>query len=97
MAYVLYEQVECSDVVVRTVADLNVPGAATHAELQAQGDGDINYTMDGVTVPNPSIGMVLRATAPPKLFLIEDVNNIRFVRSAAGTHLNVHYSGGRNI
>lgn len=93
MPYILYEQVLLDDATVRTVADLDPP-EATHAELQAQSDGDINYTMDGLTDPNASIGMVLRATDPPKTFLIDDVRRIRFLKSAADTHLNVHYFTG---
>lgn len=97
MAYLSYEQIDCSSPAVQDADALTIPASATHAELQAQAEGDINYTMDGTTQPGASSGMVLRSTDSPKTFLIEDLRNIRFVKSGAATKLNVHYFGGRDI
>ena len=96
MSYLSYEQVAVSNVVL-TAAALTIPAAATHVELQASGN-NIGYTMDGATDPTDGAngsGMILLTTAEPKLFLVEDLRNIRFVRHAAGDgNLNVHYYAG---
>ena len=95
--YLSYEQVDAATV--KTVSALTIPAEATHAELQASG-GDISYTMDGETDnPGSGRGMIMHSDADPKLFLIEDVRNIRFVRGngVADANLNIHYVGGRSI
>ena len=79
---------------VKTKADLSIPPTATHAELQAESsaitDG-IRYTMDG-TEPTTTLGMILPSSADPKLFLIEDIQRIKFIRRGANdTALLVHY------
>ena len=78
MAYLLYEQITVDPNTVMTIADLNPPTQATSAELQAD-NANINYTMDGSTDPEASSGMVLLTTEPPREFLIEDIQNIRFI------------------
>lgn len=94
--YLLFER-EASGAAVKTVSDLAPPGEATHAELQADTQA-IRYTMDGVTDPTSSSGMLLLTTSDPKLFLIEDLKRIRFIQGAGGAGgLNVHYLGGRDI
>jgi len=82
---------------VKTQSALTIPGGATHAELQACTQ-NVRYTMDNTTDPTQTSGMVLITTESPKLFLIEDVKRIRFVRGAGSDgNLNIHYVGGRNV
>lgn len=96
MAYLSYEQVAVSNSVL-DVDDLTVPANATFAELQADTAG-VRYTMDGATDPTTASGMVLLTTSDPKIFLISDILNIRFIRSGGSDAvLNVHYSAGRDI
>lgn len=93
--YINFEQVAISNAV-KTLADLTVPANATKAELM--GTTAIRYTMDNVIAPTTSKGMILRATDPPKTFLIEDVKRIKFIRNAAAdTTLEIHYFGGRDV
>ncbi len=94
MAYSSYEQVAAT-AVVKTGADLSFLGNDAKAEVQAD-TNDIRYTMDGTTNPTQTSGMVLLTTEPPKLFLKEDLLNIRFVRGAdTNGNLNIHYLTGR--
>lgn len=97
--YVGYEQ-ESISTTVKDVDDLTIPSGATHAELQAT-ENDINYTMDNSTSPTAGttgVGMRLTTAMGPKLFLIEDVKRIKFIRGAAAdAKLNVHYLGGRDL
>ena len=86
-----YEQIHCLDPTVQDASDLTIPSGTYHAELQATIDGDINYTLDGSTVPGASSGMVFPANGIPKQVNITDLKNIKFVKSGAGTHLNIHY------
>jgi hypothetical protein len=96
MAYLSYEQVAVSNAV-KDVDDLTVPAEATHAELQADTNA-IRYTMDGATAPTTSSGMLLLTTSDPKLFLIEDIKNIKVIRNGASDgNLNVHYCAGRDV
>lgn len=97
MAYIGYQQVSCPTALVQTSSALTIPARATSAEIQAQDDGDINYTMDGATQPGSSRGMILKAGAAPKEVLISDLRNIRFVKDDAATYLNVHYISGRDV
>lgn len=81
---------------VKSDADLTIPKEATHAELQAESsaatDG-VCYTMDG-TAPTVASGMILPSNVEPKLFLIEDVRRIKFIRRGANdTALLIHYVG----
>ena len=96
MAFIGYDQVLCDGPAVQDVTALTVPARATGAEIQAQSDGDVNYTLDG-TSPGASKGMILNSNNAPKEILIEDLNNIQFVKSDADTHLNVHYFAGRDV
>lgn len=96
MAYLSYEQVAVSNAV-KDVDDLTLPAEATHAELQADTNA-IRYTMDGTTDPTTSTGMLLLTTSDPKLFLLEDVKNIKVIRNGASDgKLNIHYCAGRDI
>ena len=94
--YIGYEQIAVSDTVL-SVSDLTIKKGATLVELQA-GTQNVRYTMDLNTDPTAAIGMLLATTMEPKLFLIEDLKRIRFIRATGsdGT-LNVHYVAGRNI
>ena len=90
MAYTHFERVASSGSV-KDVGDLNPPSTATHVELQADTQ-DIRYTMDGSTDPASGSGMLLVASAQPKLFLIKDLKNIKFIQGAGGAGgLNAHY------
>lgn len=94
--YLSYQQVVTNDTV-KTVANLTVPARATAAELQADTQ-PTRYTMDGATDPTQTSGMVIAVADTPKLFLIEDILRIRFIRGAAGNgNLNIHYLAGRDI
>jgi len=94
--YLSHEQVAAT-AAVKDVDDLTVPAKATHAELQAD-TSDIRYTMDNATDPTQTSGMILLTTEDPMLFLIEDINRIRFTRgSGSNGNLNVHYVAGRDI
>lgn len=95
--YLFYEQVVASDAT-KNIDDLNIPHGATHAELQADTQ-HVRYTMgDGSPAPTQSTGMILLTTEGPKLFLIEDVKAIKFVRGAGSNgNLNIHYLGGRDL
>lgn len=96
--YLLYEQVDVTGVV-QDISALNPPTGAIGAMLQAQsgaGGGDINFTFDG-TQPGASRGMVLQDGLDPEPFLLEDVRNIKFCKSAGDTKLNVSWFGGRSI
>lgn len=94
-----YEQIDCNDSVVQAAADvLTIPEGAVFAEIQAQREGDINYTMDGTTSPGSSRGMILRSTGSPILILIENLKNMQFVKNDEVTKLNVqYYTVGRII
>ncbi len=97
MAYISHESVIAA-VGVKTVAALTIPANATHAELQAT-VANVNYTMDGTSAPTATtVGMVLLAAEQPKLFLVEDLRNIIFIRgSGADGNLNIHYIAGRDV
>lgn len=96
MAYLLHEQIAATSSV-KDVDALNIPANATHAELQADTQ-DVRYTMDDTNNPTQTAGMILVTTSEPKLFLIEDVKRIRFVRGAGSDgNLNFHYIAGRDV
>ena len=88
--YVGSEQVN-ADNAVRDITALTPVAEATHAELQAS-MADVAYTMDNATNPSETSGMVFLVTEAPKLFLMEDLRRIRFIRFGnANGRLNVHY------
>lgn len=94
--YLSYQQVAAT-AVVKTRAALSPPANATFAELQADTQ-PVRYTMDNVTNPTQTSGMVIAVADKPKWFLIEDILRIRFCRGAAGDgNLNIHYGGGRDV
>lgn len=96
MAYLSYEQLAVSNSVLNS-SSLTIPAKATQAELQADSN-HVRYTMDGTTNPTTTSGMLLLTTSDPKLFLIQDVRNIRVIRDGAvDAKLNVHYLAGRNV
>jgi len=94
--YLSFEQVVATDEV-KSILHLTIPARATHAELQASAQ-NVSYTMDNATNPTQTVGMFFLTTAEPKLFLIEDVRRIRFVRGAGSNGaLNLHYLAGRDV
>ena len=94
--YLNFEQVVASNAV-KTLTSLTVPANATAAELQAD-TNPVRYTMDNATNPTQTSGMVMAVADQPKLFLIEDVNRMRFTRGAgADGNLNIHYLAGRDV
>ncbi len=96
MAYLSYEQVAAT-AVVKTMAALTIPDRAIKVELQAD-TNNVHYTMDDATDPTQTSGMVLGLFTKPELFLIQDLQNIRFVRGAAvDGNLNIHYLTGRDV
>ena len=80
----------------KSVLALNPPDNATHVEIQADTQ-NVRYTMDG-SITSATLGMLFVASAVPKLFLIEDLKQIRF-RRATGSDgaLNFHYLAGRDV
>ncbi len=94
MPYLSHERIIATGAVKNDTA-FNIPDIATHVELQALVQ-PVNYTMDGSSNPNATTdGMSLLITEPPKLFLIQDLKNIRFTRGAGSDgNLNLHYIGG---
>ncbi|KKM08381.1 hypothetical protein LCGC14_1724340 [marine sediment metagenome] len=94
--YLSYEQVAATNVV-KTVVALTVPGNATMVELQADTQ-DVRFTMDDTTDPTQTSGMIMLVSLPKNMYLIEDLQRIRFVRGAGtDANLNLHYSAGRDI
>lgn len=94
--YLGFEQVAATNAV-KTVSDLTIPASVTMAELQASGQ-DVRYTMDNTTNPTQTSGMVLLTTSEPKLFLVQDIRRIQFIRGAGiDGNLNIHYAAGRDI
>jgi len=94
--FLSYQQADCTLPAVQTASAFDIPKNASGVMLQAQGNGDVNYTMDG-TQPGASSGMILQAGLAPEEFLIEDFLRIRFVKSDDVTKLNAHFFGGRDI
>lgn len=91
--FVRYQQV-ASSAAVKNQSNLTIPGAATHAMLQAETQ-DIRYTMDNATTPTSTVGMLLKAGLAPEQFLIEDLRRIHFTQAAGGAGLlNIHYFCG---
>ena len=98
MIYLGYEQVVCSSGTVQTVSALTVPAKATHAELQADTGGLVRLTLDGSTDPTTTSGIILPTTGgETKVVAIDTLKNIRFIKGADNTHLNVSYLAGRDI
>ena len=92
-----FEQVAVSNAVLTAAANLTIPNNCLWAELQATA-GNIRYTMDDTTNPTIASGMLLVANEVPKLFLVEDLNRIRFIRDGAGdATLELHYGAHRNV
>lgn len=90
--YLSYQQVAAT-ASEKDVDDLTIPDTTTHVELQASSQ-HVSYTMDNSTTPTQTAGMFLLTTSDPKLFLIEDVRRIKFVRGAGSDgNLNLHYLG----
>jgi hypothetical protein len=80
-----------SDATVKTVADVTVPAGATHVEIQAVTQA-VSYTMDDATDPTATAGMQFLTTDPPRAFLVDDLNRIRFTQGAGGAGvLNFHF------
>lgn len=95
--YLGFEQVAADATVKNAADDLTIPSSVTHAELQAD-TTDVRYTMDASTNPTASSGMILAVGDKPKLFVIDDILRIRFIRGGGSNgNLNIHYLGGRDI
>lgn len=71
-------------------------GKSTLCELQATA-ANISYTMDNVTDPTATKGMVLLTTEPPKLFINDDLKRIRFISVSGSPMLNIHFLAGRDV
>lgn len=94
--YVGFSSVASSGAV-KTIADITVPAKATHVEIQAVTQS-VSYTMDNVTTPTTTVGMQFLTTQEPKLFLVEDLNRIKFTQGAGGAGvLNFHFIAGRDV
>jgi len=88
--YAHYEQVAAT-AVVKTKHDLTIPPSTTHVEVLAETQ-NVRYTMDGLTTPTQTTGMLLKTTDPPRIFLIDDILKIKFARGAGSDGLlNLHY------
>jgi hypothetical protein len=94
--FISFEQVSAT-ATVKTAADLTIPANATSVELQASSQ-NVSYTMDNTTTPTQTAGMMLLTTAEPKMFGIDDLRRIKFVRGAGSDgNLNIHYAAGRDV
>lgn len=94
--YLGFERVE-ADNTIKDSSSLTVPANATQAEIQAD-TNPVRYTMDNLTNPTQTNGMIFVANADPKEFLVDDINRIRYTRGAAvNGFLNIHYFGGRDV
>ena len=92
--YLHFEQV-ATTAVVKGPEDLTIPSSATHVELQADTQ-PCRYTMDGLTPPAQTSGMILSTSSDPKTFLVTDLRRIKFTRGAGSDgKLNIHYFNGR--
>lgn len=78
---------------VSTVTAITWPSNTVVSQVALQADvaGSIRYTMDGVSVPNTSVGMILAPNTPPQLFLAEEIQNIKYVAGTANTNILLHY------
>ena len=91
MSYIGFET-EASTNASKTVADLAPPAQATHCELQASVQ-PITYRCDGIAAAS-GVGMTLNVADLPKLFLIEQLQDISFIRFATDNGvLGIHYIG----
>ncbi len=94
--YLSFERIAVSDTVL-TVSDLTVPGNATMVEIQSDTQ-DVRYTMDDSTDPAQASGMVFGTAHVPKLFVIDDIRRMKFVRgNASNGAINIHYLSGRDV
>ena len=76
---------------VQTAGSLAGGVNAKNVELQAR-TGNIRYTMDGVTMPTATVGMLLPNGSDPKAFSVEDLSRIRFCRDGlVDAELNLRY------
>jgi hypothetical protein len=96
--YVRYVQVEADNTVKNSNSITGWVEADQAALIEIQADtNNVRYTMDDVTDPTQTVGMLFRVTDPPKTFLMEDVTRIRFTRGAAANgNLNFHIISGRD-
>lgn len=97
--YLEYDQVNVSGSVLTDEDFDDPPAGTTHVELQAS-TNHVRYLIDNDGAKNPAEnhGMLFLTTQPPKLFLIEDFKNIKFVRDGSSDSvLGVHFIGGRSI
>lgn len=82
---------------VKTESALTIPANATGAEVQADSQ-NVRYTMDNATDPTSTLGMIFVAAADPKVFTIDDIRRIRFVRAGGSDgRLNFHFFSGRDV
>jgi len=96
MPYIGYERIIATNVV-KDASELTIPAQTTHVEIQAE-SSNVRYTMDGSTDPTVDSGMLFLSISEPKLFLVEDVKKIRFIRdSMSNAALNFHYFVGRIV
>lgn len=95
--YIAYKQIVSTAASVRVSgALLGWPSNATEVEIQADTQ-NIRYACDGSS-PTSTSGMLFLTTEPPKLFLIEDFQQMRICSGAGGAgNLNLHFLSGRNI
>lgn len=91
--FIGFEQIAVSSTVL-DVDDLTIPSGAVAAELQASGN-HVRYTMDNSTAPSVSSGMMFLTGSDPKIFGIEAVKRMKFIRDGGtDAKLNIHYMNG---
>lgn len=94
--FLSFEQVAVAGSVLDSTA-FTIPPKASGVDLQAD-TNDIRYTMDNVTPPSGTAGMLLLVTEPPRYFEITDLKRIKIIGDGgAAAKLNVHYHAGRDI
>ncbi len=94
--FLSYQQI-ASAVLPKRGTDVAIPGNATGVCIQAETQ-NIRYTMDNVTIPTTTVGMVLVAGTDAKEFLMEDFRRLQFIAGSGGVGtLHCHFFGGRDI
>ena len=84
-----YQQVSTAALAASTA--LTIPAGTTAIMVQAE-VADVRWTADGITVPTASVGMLLYAGRDMWYPAgIDSLAALRFIRTAAGSIINVHY------
>lgn len=70
---------------------LTAPAGATYAVVTAE-TANVRYTLDGVTTPTASVGIILAAGASIGLYGADPIAKFRAIQAAAGATIGVNYA-----